>query len=420
MTEPTNTFPALGLPAPILKILQRRGFVTPTEIQTRSIPVALTGRDVMGLAQTGTGKTLAFGLPIVSRMSERTGTRALIIAPTRELALQIDETMKPIAAAMGFRTVVLIGGASPRPQTEQLRHRPQIVIATPGRLLDHVNQRHINLNEMNFVVLDEADRMLDMGFSADIERIISQCPKDRQTLLFSATMPKEIANLAGKYLQGPVRVEVASNARTSDLIDQSMYMVDVVNKIEMLKRLIHRTDGSILVFARTKHGARKLARGILATGEKVAEIHADRTLAQRKAALDGFKNGTYRILVATDIASRGIDVKEIRLVINFDVPQAPEDYVHRIGRTGRAGATGEAITLVTPDQMKELLQIERLTKMPIPVRIESDLSVARPSDRPQRPQTRPHYFDSQRKHARPNTGGPGPARPRGPQMMRKG
>ena len=435
MSEPTNSFQTLGLPAPILRILKRRGFVEPTEIQSRAIPLALEGKDLIGLAQTGTGKTLAFGLPIIARMEHQFQARTLIIAPTRELALQIDESIKPIAAAMNLKTCVLIGGASPRPQADQLRHRPDIIIATPGRLLDHVQQRNLRLDEMRFVVLDEADRMLDMGFATDIDRILSMCPQERQTMLFSATMPKEIAHLAAKYLQNPLRVEVTPAGLTADLIEQSMFMVDTVNKIEMLRRLIYRTQGTILVFARTKHGARKLARAISQLGEKVAEIHADRTLAQRRNALDVFKNGQYRILVATDIASRGIDVKQIRLVVNFDIPHSPEDYVHRIGRTGRAGETGEAISIVTPDQVKEIAQIERLIKRTIPHQIENDLSIARPAERAPmhvRPKQQTQGNRGPRPHGRPG-GGHGHAagqpgggqqgggnRNRGPQMSRNG
>lgn len=396
MSEP-SAFQSLGVSAPIANVLRRRGILTPTEIQLAAIPHAIAGRDLIALAQTGTGKTFGFGLPILTH-----NVPALILAPTRELALQIEDSLKPYMEAVGATSVVLVGGASIRPQIAQLRRRPQIVIATPGRLLDLLNQRALTLNAIKVLVLDEADRMLDMGFARDIEKIISQCPTDRQTMLFSATMPSEIADLSRRYLRNPERVEVAQAGKTADLVTQGMYLVAHENKMEMLRRLLQRTEGTILVFARTKHGARKLAKTIFHWGESVAEMHADRTMAQRKSALDGFKQGRFRVLVATDIASRGIDVKKIGLVVNYDIPQAPEDYVHRIGRTGRAGEIGEAITLATLDQIKEIHQIERLIRRSIPDHQEDGLSIARPPERGPS-HVRPSSVASKRpvKHGRP-------------------
>jgi ATP-dependent RNA helicase RhlE len=393
-------FRTLGLPSSLLEKLDRLGFVTPTPIQENAIPVALTGRDVIGIAQTGTGKTLAFGLPTLARL--KPGQMALVIAPTRELAQQIDDTLR----ALGTTSALLIGGASMHRQVQAIRSRPTFLVATPGRLIDHLQQRTVKLDRIAVAVLDEADRMLDMGFAPAIRRILESTPQERQTLLFSATMPTEIAELATRYQRDPIRVEIARAGTAAETVTQELVVVAKDEKGEVLEQLLKDNPGTVLVFARTRHGARKLAKTVRNFGHSAAELHSDRTLAQRKAALDGFKKGAYRVLVATDIAARGIDVKEIALVVNFDLPDNPEDYVHRIGRTGRAGASGRAITLATPDQGSDVRDIERLLKTQLPV---SDLSRAI-IERPQPPA--PRQGGNRRGGASFRPRGPRPGAPR--------
>jgi ATP-dependent RNA helicase RhlE len=380
MSETNNGgFRALNLAPKLLQKLDRLGFVTPTPIQSAAIPYALKGRDVVGIAQTGTGKTLAFGIPTISRLNE--GEVALVLAPTRELAQQIQETL----ISLGMRTALLIGGAPMGRQISQLRSRPDAIIATPGRLMDHMNQRTVDLRRVRIAILDEADRMLDMGFAPAIKKILEVTPRDRQTMLFTATMPKEIAELANSYLRNPERVEVTPTGTAPELVEQELVFVKADEKPTFLGGLLVEHTGSVLVFAKTRHGARKLAKAVRNLGHTAAEIHSDRTLAQRREALSGFKTGMYRILVATDIAARGIDVKEISLVVNYDVPEKPEDYVHRIGRTGRAGANGKAITIATPDQHRDIRDIERLLNRKLPLSQSSTASVPRPSVRPGMP-----------------------------------
>ena len=354
-------FHALGLPPRLLKRLDGLGFIEPTPIQESAIPVLLDGRDIIGIAQTGTGKTLAFGLPVLSNLQQ--GQVALILAPTRELAQQIEETFLKFNA----NTCLLVGGAPMPRQVAQLREKPDMIIATPGRLEDHLQQKTINLRRVSIAVLDEADRMLDMGFAPAIKRIMAQVPRERQTMLFSATMPAEIAALADQFLYRPERVEVARAGTAAETVAQELIFVEHADKSRMLENLLSDHKGTALVFARTRWGARKLAKVVRRFGHTAAELHSDRTLAQRRDALDGFKKGSYRVLVATDIAARGIDVKEIGLVVNYDIPQNPEDYVHRIGRTGRAGAQGLAVTLATPDQKTEIRDIEKLLQSPLPL-----------------------------------------------------
>lgn len=369
-------FKSLALTPGLLQKLDRLGFVTPTPIQRDAIPHALEGRDLVGIAQTGTGKTLAFGLPIAANL--RSGDVALVLAPTRELALQIQEVL----SQLHLRTALVIGGASMNKQVSQLRSKPAVIIATPGRLLDHMAQRTVVLDRVSIIVLDEGDRMLDMGFAPDVRRILDRVPKQRQTMLFSATMPREIAELAKRYLVDPVTVEVARAGTAAAEVVQELVVLNKEDKPDMLTRLLNKHRGSVLVFARTRHGARKIARSVHRQGHASAELHSDRTLAQRRAALDGFKSGKVRVLVATDIAARGIDVKEISVVINYDVSEKAEDYVHRIGRTGRAGADGLAITLATPDQHKYVRDIERLLRTELsvsehsPMRLESQKSAS--------------------------------------------
>lgn len=377
-TKNTRGFRSLGLSASLLSLIDRLGFDTPTPIQQEAIPPAATGRDLIGIAQTGTGKTLAFGLPMAMRLPK--GEFGVVLAPTRELAIQIEETFHKLEV----KTALLIGGAPMSKQVAQLRARPTVIIATPGRLLDHMTQRTVDLRRTSIVVLDEADRMLDMGFAPTIRRILDVTPTQRQTMLFSATMPKEIAEMAEQYLRKPLRVEVTPPGTAVDLIEQELIVVQKDEKPGVLNSLIAENKDSILVFARTRHGARKIAKSIRALGHTAAEIHSDRTLAQRKAALHGFKIGQFRILVATDIAARGIDVKDISLVINYDVPENPEDYLHRIGRTGRAGASGRAITIATPEQHKDVKDIEKLmqTKLPLSRRSKAHVAVEAPRNEP--------------------------------------
>ncbi|HVT11491.1 MAG TPA: DEAD/DEAH box helicase [Fimbriimonadaceae bacterium] len=406
-------FRALALSPKLHDLLDKLAYITPTPIQARAIPIALQGRDIVGIAQTGTGKTLAFGLPIIHRLKDLNGP-ALVLVPTRELALQVEEVFRKIGGHFGMKTAVLIGGAPMSRQIGQLRARPAVIIATPGRLLDHLEQRTIDLGRVTIVVLDEADRMLDMGFAPAIRKILAQTPANRQTMLFSATMPAEIASIASDYLRNPERVEVERPGTAIDLVSQELYVVQHLNKGDLLKRLLGEHSGSVLVFARTRHGARKVARHVRAMGHSAAEIHSDRTLAQRRSALHGFKTGEYRILVATDIAARGIDVKGISVVINYDLPDNPEDYVHRIGRTGRAGETGHAITLATPEQSKDVFDIEKSIRSEIPLSDRSPLPLSRHRALPQSPKqaASPQRF---RGHA------PIPSRSRfGPARRRRG
>ncbi len=369
------SFDGLGIAPALMDILSHLKYSTPTPIQKQAIPIALTGKDVVGIAQTGTGKTLAFAIPILQRLQQTRG-RALIVLPTRELALQVEETLERVGRAFNMRTVVLMGGMSMYAQTQRLRQNPRIIVATPGRLLDHMQQRNINLKEVEIVVMDEADRMFDMGFMPAIKKIFEALPAQdkRQTLLFSATMPPEIMQLAARFMTLPVRVEVVQPGTTAERVTQEIIFVRKEDKSKLLEKLLGEITGSILVFSRTKHGARRITRTLRTGGHAAAEIHSDRSLAQRREALEGFKKGKYRVLVATDIAARGIDVKGIELVVNFDLPDAAEDYVHRIGRTGRAGCEGRAISFATPDQKNDVRLIERLIRMPLNVKQVPDLS----------------------------------------------
>ena len=371
----TDGFFGLGLAPNLLSIVERFGFANPTPIQKKAIPVALEGKDVIGVAQTGTGKTLAFALPMMQRLATTKG-RGLIVLPTRELALQVDETLQKVGRSIKLRTAVLIGGASMHMQKQALRRDPHIIVVTPGRLIDHLEQGTVKLDRVNILVLDEADRMFDMGFAPQIKRILEHVPGERQTMLFSATMPQEIVQLATKHMQLPVRVEVAQHGTTAEKVEQEFFIVSKGAKMPLLESLLVAHKGTVLVFSRTKYGARNIARQLNTKGFTTAELHSNRSLAQRKQALNGFKNGVYRVLVATDIAARGIDVKQIELVINFDLPDQITDYVHRIGRTGRAGHSGKAISFATPDQRGDMQAIERLTRnkirvSPLPLHIKA-------------------------------------------------
>ncbi|MBP7055299.1 MAG: DEAD/DEAH box helicase [Candidatus Omnitrophica bacterium] len=360
------SFYGLGIAPKILETIDRMKFTVPTPIQHKAIPVGIEGKDIVGVAQTGTGKTLAFAIPIIQRLAARKG-RALILVPTRELAAQVDETFQKLAPVFGIRTVVLIGGASMHLQIQALRRIPRVIVATPGRLVDHIEQHTIMLADVNVLVLDEADRMLDMGFLPQIERILKYIPRDRQTMLFSATIPEDVMRVATSYMKLPVNIEVAPSGTTAERIIQELFVVHRESKKRLLDKILKQYQGSVLLFSRTKIGAAKITRMLRQMGHSAAEIHSDRSLGQRKEALEGFKTGKYRILVATDIAARGIDVKGIELVINYDLPEDAENYVHRIGRTGRAGHEGRAISFATPEQGTDVRSIEKLIKTALPI-----------------------------------------------------
>ena len=369
---PTNNakeisgFHGLGLAPAMLGVFKRLGFAAPTPIQRQAIPVAIEGKDIVGIAQTGTGKTLAFGAPMIQRLAEAKG-QGLVVLPTRELALQVDEMLRRIGGGLGLRTAVLIGGTGMQPQIAAIRRNPHIIIATPGRLLDHLQQKIFGLDRVRIAVLDEADRMLDMGFAPQIQRIFHALPKDRQTMLFSATMPQEIMRMATAHMKLPIRVEIAPTGTTAERVTQEVFVIRKEDRNRLLEKLLERYQSSTLIFTRTKHGAKRLARAIRAMGHSAAEIHSNRSLSQRRDALEGFKSGKYRVLIATDIASRGIDVVGIELVLNYDLPGTAEDYVHRIGRTARAGAGGHAISFAAPEERGEIRGIERLTRKTLAV-----------------------------------------------------
>lgn len=361
-----HTFRDLNLDPKILRQLDTLGITTPTPIQKGAIPAALEGKDLLGIAQTGTGKTLAFGIPLLTRLSQGKG-RGLIILPTRELAEQVEAALSSIARALGIGIAVFIGGASMHRQRMMLKKNPRILVATPGRLIDHLEQRTVTLREVSVLVLDEADRMLDMGFAPQLKKIMLTVPKDRQTLLFSATMPHTLVGMATQFMRLPVRIEVAPQGTVAEHVEQAVLIMHKEQKIEMLKKLFVDYTGTVLVFVRTKHGAKKLTQLLKAQGINAAEIHSNRSLAQRREALEGFKKGRYRILIATDIAARGIDVSNIELVVNFDLPDNPDEYVHRIGRTGRAGKEGQAISFATTEQRSDIRTIERLIRTTLSV-----------------------------------------------------
>lgn len=371
-----GSFYGMGIAPALLEILERLRFKTPTPIQAQAIPVAVQGKDIVGIAQTGTGKTLAFGIPILQRLAQVKG-QGLIVLPTRELAIQVDDMLRKIGHGVGLRTTVLIGGLALGPQVKALLKKPHLIIATPGRLIDHLHQKNLRLDSVRIVVLDEADRMLDMGFLPQIQKILHALPKDRQTMLFSATMPADIMKLATAHMKLPIRVEIAPSGTIVEKVTQELFIVPKEQKINLLATLLKKHQGPTLVFTRTKYGAKKVVQQIRMMSIAAVELHSNRSLGQRREALDGFKSGKYRVLVATDIASRGIDVIGIELVLNFDLPSTSNDYVHRIGRTARAGAVGHAITFAIPDQYKEVTAIERLIRKNLPVSELPELSTLR-------------------------------------------
>jgi ATP-dependent RNA helicase RhlE len=363
LDETEMTFGGLGIAPKLLDAVLKLGFKTPTSIQHKAIPAAIEGNDIIGIAQTGTGKTLAFGIPLVQQILKAGKGKGLIILPTRELALQINESIQRIGRGFGIKTAVLIGGSPIGPQIRTIRGNPHIVIGTPGRIIDHLEQKTLSLHDVTILVLDEADRMFDMGFAPQINKILRIVPKNRQTLLFSATMPDGIVKIASNHMKLPVRVEIARSGTTAANIEHELFVVKKDQKFPLLKKLLEEHKGSILIFSRTKFGAKRICKDLRNIGISAAEIHSNRSLGQRKEALEGFKLGRHRVLVATDIASRGIDVKCIELVVNFDLPENPEDYVHRIGRTGRAGMKGKAISFALPDQGSKVREIEKLTRL---------------------------------------------------------
>jgi len=364
-----RSFNDMHLSAPMLDAVARAGFSIPTPIQARAIGIALEGRDLIGCAQTGTGKTAAFAIPTIERLCAgrpAAGARALVLAPTRELAVQIAQTFAMLGGARGLRTVTLIGGEAMGPQLAALGRRPDVVVATPGRLIDHLEHRSATLASVRILVLDEADRMLDMGFEPQVTRILALTPLDRQTLCFSATMPPAVERLVRRHLSRPERVEVGAMAKPVAAVTQRLYTTDGHQKTPLLLRLLGEERGQTLVFTRTKHRADRLTRAVAAAGHRVTRLHADRTMAQRREALEGFRAGRYRVLVATDIAARGIDVPDIAHVVNFDLPHTAEDYIHRIGRTARAEATGRATSFAAPEEREQLRAIERHLGHPVP------------------------------------------------------
>ncbi|WP_343080935.1 DEAD/DEAH box helicase [Ostreiculturibacter nitratireducens] len=369
-----TTFKSLGLSDRLLARLSELGLTAPTPIQAQAIPHVLDGRDVMGLAQTGTGKTAAFGLPLVQHLSRERGkpapktARALVLAPTRELAKQIEATLKSLTQGTPTRTTVVVGGASLNVQAERLSRGTDILVATPGRLMDLLERDAVDITGTRFLVLDEADQMLDMGFIHALRRIVRYLPRQRQTLLFSATMPKLMAEVAASYLNDPIRVEVTPPGKAADKIDQAVHFVTQGDKAKLLESYLdkHR-DELALVFGRTKHGAEKLMKLLASWGFAAASIHGNKSQGQRDRALAAFKSGEIRVLVATDVAARGLDIPAVRHVYNYDLPNVPENYVHRIGRTARAGADGKAIAFCAPAEMDELRAIEKVMKIQVPV-----------------------------------------------------
>jgi ATP-dependent RNA helicase RhlE len=398
------TFDQLNLIEPLLRALNTEGYSTPTPIQQKAIPVLLERKDLLGCAQTGTGKTAAFALPILQLLHQDElykkgphGIKALILTPTRELAAQIGDSFKAYGRHLRLRHTVVFGGVGQRPQTDALRSGVDILIATPGRLLDLMNQGFVRLDRLNTFVLDEADRMLDMGFIHDVKKIITKIPKQRQTLFFSATMPNEISSLAHSILTDPVRVEVTPVASTANAIKQGIYFVDKMGKRGLLLHLLRDPSiESALIFTRTKHGADRVARDLSRAGIPADAIHGNKSQTARIKALGNFKSGKLRALVATDIAARGIDIDDLSHVINYEIPNVPETYVHRIGRTGRAGASGIAISFCDREEREFLRDIQRLIGKSVPV-LETPQFQPAPAEAPRPPREHNHQRGSSHK-----------------------
>ena len=371
------SFAELGLSEEILRAVAKQGYSTPTPIQQQAIPAVLSGRDILAAAQTGTGKTAGFTLPILRRLQPQANqsrspamhpVRALILTPTRELADQVADSVRLYGKHLPLRSAVVFGGINIDPQIRELRAGVEILVATPGRLLDHVTQKSVNLSRVEVLVMDEADRMLDMGFLPDIRRILSLLPASRQTLLFSATFSAEIKRLADQFLKTPLLIEVARQNQTAEQIEQRVHTVELWRKRSVLAQLIRRQQiAQAIIFCNTRHGAEKLSRDLIRDGFSADAIHGEKSQQQRLATLAEFKEGRLKLLVATDVAARGLDIDQLPFVVNYDLPNAPEDYVHRIGRTGRAGSKGVAISLVAPEEQKQLAAIEKLVKQSLTV-----------------------------------------------------
>ena len=386
------SFDSLGVSEALVKDLAIAGLYSPTPIQIQAIPPALAGRDVIGCAQTGTGKTAAFVIPIIERLARlpKGEPQALILAPTRELALQILTAIDKLGRRVGISATVIVGGADMQAQVRGLRQRPDVLVATPGRLLDHMWNGTINLLPIKILVLDEADRMLDMGFAPQINQILTALPEERQTLLFSATLPSDLTQFSHASVKEPVRVMVTPSSTTADGVTQALHYTTHTGKPDLLLSLLKEEKQTVLVFTRTKHRADHLGRVLGRAGHRVGVLHGDRSFSQRRSALEGFKRGVFRVLVATDIAARGIDVTNIGHVINFDLPHCPEDYVHRIGRTARMKTTGRATSFVTAEDPQQLRAIERLLGHAVPLALGS----------PQPSSDHPRQMMSQRRNGR--------------------
>jgi ATP-dependent RNA helicase RhlE len=410
------SFNDIGLSADLLATIEREGYIEPTPVQSAAIPLILAGRDVIAAAQTGTGKTAAFVLPILELLRRhgnagfspaRHPVRALILAPTRELAVQVSDSVKTYSRGMQLRSTVVYGGTRLEPETRVLWGGVEILVATPGRLLDHIGQRTVNLSQVEILVLDEADRMLDMGFVPDVRKIVAGLPARRQTLLFSATFTDEVRRLAGEFLREPETVQVAARNSVADNLTQVLYPVDTARKADLLLHLIRR-DGmdQVLVFTRSKNGASRLASHLDRRGVSTTAIHGDRSQAERTRALAAFKGRFVKVLVATDVASRGLDIENLPYVVNYELPHEPQDYIHRIGRTGRAGASGTAISLVSPDEVEQLRGVQRLLRRAIPYDVVDEF-LPNPHREPEapratsRPVTRPDNGRRRGRQARP-------------------
>jgi len=418
----TTSFDSLGLRAELLRAVADQGYTTPTPIQAQAIPVVLAGRDLLGAAQTGTGKTAGFTLPLLQRLAEKANSgshsparhpvRALVVTPTRELAAQVEEDVRTYGKHLSLKSTLVFGGVGIQPQIDALRRGVDVLVATPGRLLDHVEQKTVDLRQVEILVLDEADRMLDMGFIHDIRKILALLPKTRQNLLFSATFPDEIRKLAGSFMKDPVTVEVARRNTPAELVAQVMHPVDHGRKRELLAHLVKSNDWrQVLVFCRTKHGANRLAQQLERAGIEADAIHGNKAQNHRTRTLKRFKDNELRVLVATDIAARGLDIEALPHVVNFDLPHVAEDYVHRIGRTGRAGAEGEAVSLVSHEERSLMAAIERLMNRKVESRTIPGFEPGTPSrepreqQEPRRQQPRQHQPRQQQRRPEHRHGG---------------
>ena len=382
-------FSTLGVAEPLLRALATENYTVPTPIQTQAIPLVLSGRDVLGIAQTGTGKTAAFGLPLLQKLAENRlplmpqSARALILAPTRELAIQIHESLRTYGRHLSLRHAVILGGVSQNQQVATLKRGVDILVATPGRLLDLINQKHVRLNTATHLIIDEADRMFDMGFIRDVRKIVSHLPRQRHSMLFSATMPGEVAHLVDEILKDPVRIDISPETVTADRIEQRVYFVPAQDKRVLLNELLRDASMKrVIVFTRTKHGANKVAEHLEKAGHSADAIHGNKSQNARQRALEAFRTGQARVLVATDIAARGIDIDEITHVVNFELPDVAESYVHRIGRTARAGAGGIAIAFCDGTERDSLRAIEKLVKQKLTVMGEQRLAPAKAEHAP--------------------------------------